>query len=154
MLTLEKGLPAALHKVVTQLKQLYTREEILGKCWPSFDKEYMISRLKREGLRLGVCSNATRESVDLMLRRSAILDYFDVVLGNEDVARPKPDPAIYLEAMTRLGLAAKETLIVEDAGPGIEAARGSGAHIAVVGGFAEVDYWRVDAALQAVAPRC
>jgi HAD superfamily hydrolase (TIGR01509 family) len=143
MLTVEKGLPRSLHGLIKRLKQAYTKEEILSKCWPVFEKEYMLSRLRREGYALGVCSNAIRESVVLMLERSGLLKYFDLVLSNEDVVKPKPDPEIYLKAMERLGVHPREVVIVEDAAHGIEAAHRSGARVLEVAGFSEVDYWRL-----------
>jgi len=143
MLSVEKGLPRSLHGLIKRLKQVYTKEEILSKCWPVFEKEYMLSRLRREGYRLGVCSNAIRETLTLMLERSGILKYFDLVMSNEDVANPKPDPEIYVEAIRRLEVSPDQVIIVEDAPHGIEAARRSGARVLEVSGFHEVDYWRL-----------
>lgn len=143
MLSVEKGLPKVLHGLVSRLKQVYTREEILRHCWPSFDKEYMLGRLKREGYRLAVCTNAVRESAELMLERAGLRQYFDFVISNEDVASPKPDPEIYLAALGRLGIEPRQAVIIEDAPHGIEAARRSGANVLEVSGFSEVDYWRL-----------
>jgi HAD superfamily hydrolase (TIGR01509 family) len=151
MLTVEKGLPAALHGLINRVKQVYTREEILKHCWPVFDKEYMMSRLKQEGYRIAVCSNAIRSSVELMLDRSGLLGFCEFVISNEDVRKPKPDPEIYQLALARLGLAPAEVLIVEDAPHGVESARRAGAFVCRVAGFPEVDYWRVQRSLAVAA---
>jgi beta-phosphoglucomutase len=143
MLSVEKGLPKALHGLIGRLKKTYTHEEILRHCWPSFEKEYMLSRLKREGYRLAVCTNSVGESTELMLERAGLRHYFDFVISNEDVARPKPDPEIYLSALDRLGIPPQKVVIVEDSPHGIESATGSGATVFEVAGFAEVDYWRL-----------
>jgi beta-phosphoglucomutase len=143
MLSLEKGLPKALHGLVGRLKQVYTREEILRHCWPSFDKEYMLSRLRRDGYRMAVCTNAIAESAELMLQRAGLRPYFEFVLSNEEISRPKPDPEIYLKALERLGIPAAEVVVVEDAQHGVEAARRAGTRVLQVAGFAEVDYWRL-----------
>ena len=74
MLSVEKGLPEPMHPMLNRLKQVYTRDEILARCRPVFEKEYMLSRLKREGYRLAVCSNSVRESLELMVRYSAVHD--------------------------------------------------------------------------------
>lgn len=148
MLSVEKGLPRGLHPLINQIKQKYTREEILRRCTPVFEKEFMVHQLRRDGYKLAVCSNSIRDSVELMLRASGILDLFDCVLSNEDVAQAKPDPEIYLAACRRLGLAPAEALIVEDAPHGIEAARRSGGVLCAVSGFNEVDYARVKRALE------
>jgi HAD superfamily hydrolase (TIGR01509 family) len=148
MLSVEKGLPVALHGLINSIKQVYTREEILTQCQPMFDKEYMLSRLKREGYRLGVCSNAIRDSVELMIRQSGLYEYFEFFVSNEDVTRAKPDPEIYLKAIARLGYSPEETIIVEDAPHGVESARRAGGHVCQVAGFAEVNYFRVKDAIE------
>jgi len=50
-----------------------------------------------------------------------------VMVFADDVARGKPDPEGYLTAARRLGTDPAEALVVEDAPPGIEAARAAGA---------------------------
>ncbi len=147
MLTIEKGLPSAIHGMINRLKQVYTREEVLRQCRPVFEKEYMLSRLRQEGYRMAVCSNAVRDSVQLMIHQSGLDEYFEFLASNEDVSRPKPDPEIYLAAMARMGVTPAETLIVEDAPHGVEAARRSGAHVCQVPGFGDVHYFRLRAAI-------
>jgi HAD superfamily hydrolase (TIGR01509 family) len=149
MLTVEKGLPAALHGLINELKQIYTREEILAHCWPVFEKEYMLSRLRREGYRIAVCSNAIRDSVQLMLDRSGLTPYLEFILSNEDVDRAKPDPAMYAKALEKLGLPADRVMAVEDAPHGIAAAKKAGLQVCQVMGFQDVDYWRIREALDA-----
>lgn len=148
MLSVEKGFPRGLHTLVNKIKQKYTREEILRSCTPVFEKEFMVHQLKREGYLLAVCSNSIRESVELMLRASGLLELFDCVLSNEDVKQAKPDPEIYLSACERLKIKPQEAVIVEDAPHGLEAARRSGAALCQVSGFNEVDYARVKRALE------
>ncbi len=143
MLSVQTNLPPATHGLISRVKQAYTKEEILAKCRPIFEIEYMLSRLKRDGYRLAVCSNSIRETVEIMTRQSGIYDYFEFMISNEDVSKPKPDPEIYTAALTRLKLAPQEVIIVEDAPHGLEAARKSGAHVLHVDGVHEVEYGRV-----------
>lgn len=153
MLSVEKGLPSALHATLSRLKQIYTRDEVLTRCRPVFEKEYMLSRLRKEGYRLAVCSNSIRESLQMMVHQSGLDEYFDFLVSNEDVSRPKPDPEIYTTAISRMGVSPSESLIVEDAPHGIEAARRSGAHLCQVSGFADVEYFRIRAAIDRVERR-
>ena len=150
MLTVEKGLPGAIHDLVGRLKQIYTRDEILAKCRPTFEKEYMLHRLRREGFRLACCSNSIRETLELMIRQSGVAECFEFLMSNEDVGRPKPDPEIYSKAIDRMGVTPEEVLVVEDAPHGVEAARRSGAYVCQVAGFADVDYFRVRDALDRI----
>jgi beta-phosphoglucomutase len=153
MLSVEKGLPQALHDTLSRLKQVYTRDEILTRCRPVFEKEYMLSRLRKEGYRMAVCSNSIRESLRMMVQQSGLETYFEFLVSNEDVSRPKPHPEIYATAMTRMGVSPTETIIVEDSLHGLEAARRSGAHICQVSGFADVDYFRVRSAIDRIEHR-
>jgi HAD superfamily hydrolase (TIGR01509 family) len=153
MLSVEKGLPQALHDTLSRLKQVYTRDEILTRCRPVFEKEYMLSRLRKEGYRMAVCSNSIRESLRMMVQQSGLERYFEFLVSNEDVSRPKPNPEIYATAMTRMGVRPTETIIVEDSLHGLEAARRSGAHICQVSGFADVDYFRVRSAIDRIEQR-
>jgi HAD superfamily hydrolase (TIGR01509 family) len=150
MLSLEKGLPRGLHSMLNRIKQKYTQEEILTRCTPVFEKEFMINQLKREGYLLGVCSNSIRDSVQLMLQASGIRSLFDVIVSNEDVGKPKPDPEMYLHACEKMSVVPEETVMVEDAGYGVEAARRAGGQVCVVSGFPEVDYYRLRAFIDEV----
>lgn len=143
MMTVEKGLPRGLHTILNNIKQKYTREEILRKCAPTFEKEFMIRQLKREGFLLAVCSNSIRDSLELMLRASGLLEFFDTLVSNEDVAHPKPHPEMYLAACRKLGIEPKQAVIVEDAEHGAEAARRAGGQLCRVSGFTEVEYDRI-----------
>lgn len=143
MLSVEKGLPRAIHGLVSRLKQVYTVQEIQARCWPSFEKEFLLSRLRARGYRLAVCSNAVRESVVMMLEKAGILRYFELVVSNEDVSRPKPDPEIYLETCRRLGVDPARVVVVEDAPHGIESAHKAGTRVCEVTGFPEVEWARV-----------
>ena len=150
MLSVEKNFPRGLHPLANNIKQKYTREEILRNCTPVFEKEFMMHQLKRDGYKLACCSNSIRESVELMLRGSGIYELFDFILSNEDVKNPKPDPEMYLTAFRQFKLKPTECVIVEDAGHGVEAAKRSGGHLCHVTGFGDVDYERLKNFIAAV----
>jgi beta-phosphoglucomutase len=143
MLSVQKGYPRELHEFTNKLKQNYTKDVILLGCKPYFEKQLMLSKLKAEGYTLVVCSNSIRESIELMLKKSGIIDYFDFFIGNDEGFASKPAPDIYLHALKKLDISANEAVIVEDAPHGIAAAKASGAHTCEVEGFHEVNYDRV-----------
>ena len=139
-LSKDKGLPKVLHSFINTLKQKYTVEFIERNCKPDFQKIFMLQKLKERGYRLVVCSNAVASSVENMLKRSRIRDYFDLVLSNEDVTEPKPSPDIYLKAFSKTSFSPRECLIVEDAEHGKKAALASGGILLEVSGYHEVNY--------------
>jgi beta-phosphoglucomutase len=129
MLSVERGLPRGLHAFLNGMKQQYTMDLVYQLCRPRFEHEYALSRLKTQGMKLGVASNSIRRTVEVMMERAALAPYLDLMLSNEDVKKAKPDPEIYTTAMAKLGLDPKETLIVEDNQHGIQSARAAGAHV-------------------------
>lgn len=139
-LSLEKGLPRYLHSFINEIKQQYTIEMIYNKCRPRFDHEYALSRLRAEGYRMAVGSNSIRKTVELMMEKARLTNYFDFMLSNQDVVRSKPDPDIYLTAMKRLGVSPDEVLILEDNENGIKAALASGGHLLKINEVSDVNY--------------
>jgi beta-phosphoglucomutase len=132
MLSMEHGLPEALHEFLNDLKQTYTMEIVHAKCKPTFQHEYALSQLKQKGYRLAVASNSVRNSVQVMMQKSALAPYLDVLLSNEDVLHGKPAPDLYLAAAEKVGIPPAQCLVVEDNPKGIEAAERAGCPVLVV----------------------
>jgi HAD superfamily hydrolase (TIGR01509 family) len=96
--------------------------------------------------KLAVVSGASRAEVLDALTGLGILDRFAVVLGAEDYQRGKPAPDPYLLALERLDAPAAGAIAIEDATPGIVAARAAGARVIGVraGNFAGYDLTPAD----------
>lgn len=139
MLTLERGLPRALHSFINDMKQEFTFQLGYAKCKPTFNHQYALSHLKAEGYKMAACSNSIRKTMEVLFDRAALTDYFDFYLSNEDVKESKPHPEMYVTAIERLKLAPDECLILEDNENGIKAARASGAHLLVIHDVNEVN---------------
>jgi HAD superfamily hydrolase (TIGR01509 family) len=143
MLTVERGLPAALHEFINDMKQIYTLEMVHALCKPRFNHEYALSKLKKEGFHITVCSNSVINTIKVMMEKSSLMQYLDFYLSAQDVRHPKPEPDIYLAAMKKLGLKPEECMIVEDNENGIKAARASGAWVMEVDEVDEVNYQNI-----------
>jgi beta-phosphoglucomutase len=148
MLSVERGLPVSLHSFLNDLKQSYTMEMIATRCRPTFHHQYALSRLSSMGYRVAVCSNSVRATVELMMKRAALLEYLQFFLSNEDVSKGKPSPDIYLRAFDDLSLSPQECLIVEDNPHGIAAARASGGHVMEVDALDEVNFRNIIAHIE------
>lgn len=153
MLTLERGLPTELHSFINEIKQQYTLDQVNEKCKPLFIHEYALSRLKSDGMRMAVCSNSIRNTVEIMLQKAMIIQYFDALFSNQDVQLGKPNPEIYLRCMKELGVEPSETLILEDNEHGIKAALSSGAHLMAVQSVADVTYSNIIEAIESITHR-
>ena len=147
MLTLERGLPAALHEFINELKQKYTLELVHQHCKPRFYHEYALSMLKKKGYRIACGSNSVRNSIEVMLEKSNLMRYMEMVVSAQEVSEPKPSPEMYLKIMSSLELDPSECLIVEDNENGIKAAQSSGAHVLIV---KEVEDVNMDNILQTI----
>jgi HAD superfamily hydrolase (TIGR01509 family) len=91
------------------------------------------------GLRLAVASSSPRSWVRGLLSRLGYLEKFEVIACGDEVAAPKPDPAVYTLALARLGLAAGHAVAVEDAAHGVAAAHRAGLPcVAIPGKHADV----------------
>lgn len=134
-----KGLPVGLHEIIRTLKRKFTDRKVEFLCSPDHQKQIMLSHLKRKGYKLLCCSNSQKYSVINMLKSSGIDRYFDLILGNDEGFKPKPNPDIYLAAFKKLKIKPQEALIIEDATHGIEAAKRSGGKVIAVRGFEDVN---------------
>jgi HAD superfamily hydrolase (TIGR01509 family) len=121
ILTSLKGLPIELHDTIWDRKQEITLNKI---CNLNIDHKLVqiFRTLKENGFLLACCSNSIRRSVFVMLSRIGVIEYFDLILSNEDVQHSKPHPEIYWSAMSKLNVLPEETLIVEDSPYGLLAA--------------------------------
>ena len=79
-------------------------------------------------------------TIEMMMDYAKLTDYFDFMLSNQDVKNAKPDPEIYLTAMSKMNIKPEDCLIVEDNENGIKAAVASGANVLVVKTVDEVNY--------------
>lgn len=138
ILTEEKGFPKELQDVVSDIKQDRTLRIAAKKCFPTAAHLILLSTLRNRDIKIGVVTNSIRKTSEFMLQYAGIIDFLDVLVTNEDVANPKPDPDGYLLAMSKLGITPSETVVVEDGMHGIVAAKAAGANVVGVLNPAEV----------------
>ncbi|KAJ0988420.1 hypothetical protein J5N97_006776 [Dioscorea zingiberensis] len=89
----------------------------------------LMDDVKGAGIKLAVCSAATKSSVILCLENLLGIERFqnlDCFLAGDDVKEKKPDPSIYLTASQKLNVLGKNCLVVEDSVIGLQAATGAG----------------------------
>lgn len=138
MLKINKGLDSSHFEKIWNRKQELTIYDFL-KIQYNEDLVNTIKKLKND-FKIGCCSNSIRNTVVTALKNLGIYDFFDIVLGNEDVLNGKPHPEIYWKAMSNLGFIPEETLIVEDSPQGLLAANRSNSNILRVENSNETTY--------------
>jgi beta-phosphoglucomutase len=80
-----------------------------------------LKELKSNGIKTAVCSAS--KSAKYIVDRLQLNAYFDWIVDGNDVTRPKPDPEVFEIGYTKLGCRSQESIVVEDAFAGIEAAQ-------------------------------
>ena len=89
----------------------------------------LMAEARAGGLRLGIVTSASRATLKPILRHSLgaeLVELFDVQVCGEDVQHKKPAPDLYLLALARLDLAARECVAIEDSELGVAAAVAAG----------------------------
>jgi beta-phosphoglucomutase len=86
----------------------------------------VLDELDSAGIPFALATSAGRVRTVETLQKFQIADRFAAVVTGQDVRAPKPDPEIFLLAASKLGVAPRECLVVEDSRAGVEAARGAG----------------------------
>ena len=82
----------------------------------------VLQHLRGRGMRMGVISD-TSPSLPLTLEAAGIGAYFDCAVCSDLVGVMKPAPQMYQTALDALGVAAGESLYVDDCGEEAEGAR-------------------------------
>ncbi len=90
-------------------------------------------RTASETMPIAIASGASRRDLTLMLAALGLSDRFTVVVSADDVAKSKPHPQSYADALARLSalhpnlpLSPETTLAIEDTTAGVASARDAG----------------------------
>jgi HAD superfamily hydrolase (TIGR01509 family) len=137
-----KGLPKERFKEIWDNKQIYTLQSLRDLKY-NHELVMTMNMLVNEGYKLVVCSNSIRKTVLTVLSKFDIIEYFDLIISNEDVSNSKPHPEMYWKAMSMMGVLPEETLILEDSPYGLLAASRSKSHILRVTHPKEVTYLNI-----------
>ncbi|HUL97728.1 MAG TPA: HAD-IA family hydrolase [Usitatibacter sp.] len=119
-------LVAAIHATKTKIYQALLAAE--GAPWrPGLRR--LIGEARRAGLRLALATSTTEANLHPLF--APVFGYgwrdrFDAVVTGDAIARKKPAPDTYVEALRRLGVDAAHAVAFEDSGAGVEAAKRAG----------------------------
>lgn len=91
-----------------------------------------LDALRAQGIRCAVASSSTSGQIQACLGSLDLLHHFSAFAGGDEVARAKPDPALYLLAAERLGVAPADCIAFEDSENGAKAALAAGMRVVVV----------------------
>lgn len=92
----------------------------------------VLEQAKRLGLAIGLASSSASDWVTGYLAKFGLTDYFSVLRTREHVAKVKPDPELYRQAVELLGVRPEEAIAFEDSANGASAAHRAGLHCVIV----------------------
>lgn len=82
--------------------------------------------VREKGIRLGIASSNHADLVRAALEGHKIGGFFAAIVTCSEVAHPKPEPDVYLEAARRIQVPAEKCLVFEDIPVGIRAGQSAG----------------------------
>ena len=91
----------------------------------------VLEDLKAKNIKIAIGSSS--KNTPMILGKIGLKDYFDAVADGNDIKNSKPDPEVFLLAARKVGMEAKECLVVEDADAGVEAALAGNMKVLAVG---------------------
>lgn len=138
MLSRLLGQPAAAAELGDEMSTLLVAQVSNAPVRPLAGALALVRDLKGR-LPLAVASNSPRALLAKTLQAAGLAGRFDVVIGADEVRRPKPAPDLYLTAVQRLGTQPADSIAVEDSPAGVAAARAAGLYVIGVRSAAGVD---------------
>ena len=121
ILTKDKKLSESLYADIWNKKQKLTIQ-YLDDLVPNKELIKTLKKLKDENFKIGCCSNSIKDTIFFSLKKMNIIQYFDLIISNQDVKNAKPNSEIYLKAIIEFGINPKEVLVLEDSPHGLQAA--------------------------------
>ncbi|HUB93474.1 MAG TPA: HAD family phosphatase [Verrucomicrobiae bacterium] len=83
----------------------------------------LLRQLKSAGIATAVATSMPRDMTEQRLQTAGIIDHFDVLVTEEDVAKHKPEPDVFVKAAELLAMPSSGCVVFEDAPAGLLAAK-------------------------------
>lgn len=88
--------------------------------------EKLIDSLKWRNVPLALASSSFPEVIEIVLDKTGLRSYFDVVVNSRMVGKSKPAPDIFLLAAKKMNVVPEKCIVIEDSTNGITAAKLAG----------------------------
>ena len=124
---------------INSLKQQKTKDIIQDSVKVRPEKIDLLKFLKENGTHIACFTNSIRETTEIMLEKTGVLDLLELLITNQDVENPKPNPEGYIKCMKHFSIPPSKTLILEDSPNGIISATASGANVFKVENIEDVN---------------
>ena len=99
----------------------------------------LLGYLKDNGVKVALASSTSSKSVLREIIAAGLEKYFDEIVCGDMVTRSKPEPDIWLEALRRLNVEAKDAAAIEDSFNGVRSAKAAGLYTIMVPDIVQPD---------------
>jgi len=82
----------------------------------------ILDKLNTKNYKLALASSSSPEIIDLVLTKTNLKKYFQVIVSGNEVAHSKPAPDIFLHTANKLDIKPANCVVIEDSPNGISAA--------------------------------
>ncbi len=89
--------------------------------------ETVVEFARDEGLKQGIYTFNTHRNAEASLRHAGLLEYFDTIVGRDDVENPKPHKEHLITLCRKLGVAPRDIVVIGDTYRDIQGAKKVGA---------------------------
>lgn len=92
----------------------------------------LLDLLAASGIPMAVATSTLTRNAQAHLERAGLIEFFDHIVGGDQVTHRKPDPEPYLRVASLLGVSSTECVMFEDSDPGtVSAVRAGGVVVQV-----------------------
>ncbi|MFP6806562.1 MAG: HAD family phosphatase [Pseudomonadales bacterium] len=88
--------------------------------------EQLLRHLQSVGIRTAVATSTKTGRAESKLQASGIIDYFEIIVGGDQVVNGKPEPDIYIKAAAELSQVPGDCIALEDSANGVRSALSAG----------------------------
>jgi beta-phosphoglucomutase len=111
---------------LAEQKEEAFRRLVRGQVKPLPGAAELVRRAGDERIKQAIVSSTPRANIELMLQSLGLYECFEVIVGEEDAERGKPDPEGFRVAASRLVILPAGCVVVEDAPEGIAGGKTAG----------------------------
>ena len=123
------GAPSAadVERVHDRKKALYS--DFLDAVRPNTALMEILKTMRAAGHNLACVTTGSKQNATEVLEHFGVREWFGLIVTGEDVEKQKPDPEGDCRAMEHFRVTPADTMIFEDSGIGLTAAKASGARV-------------------------
>ncbi len=125
-------------------KKLYQSYVLRGKLKTIRGVHKFLRFIKRKGIKTAIVSGGHNSNIETALDKLKLRQFFDIIIGTEDVKNRKPDPEGFLLAARKLNVKPTECIVIEDSPAGVQAALSANMQVVCIKSEAPVDLKKCD----------